>query len=212
MRNSRTRSSGDLTVRGVQKLIATATCKWAARRSPNRSSKGLARDRKVLGTRVPGRAHFNLVADPAGGWKLNAGKLQGLTQGSVLTVYPPRDQQNAERPLGHVRIRRADTLDSTAVPCEYRERDRTGAMTDLWHGAAASWLSRLRPDRLRLAVDKRSPEPGGIKADRDCVIGNRASRKLVYSADLAPRFMVKLTKTSGTSCRKSRVPFSAWSN
>ena len=113
------RATGDLTYVELQTLIANRYVQIGRSIFPKPLVEGLARDRQILGNARPGPTQFNLVADPAGGWKLNAGKLQGLTQGSVLTVYPPRDRPNAERPIGHVRIRRADTLDSTVVPCEY---------------------------------------------------------------------------------------------
>lgn len=148
------RASGDLTYVELQTLIANRYVQMGRSMFPKPLVEGLARDRQVLGTRVPGRSQFNLVADPAGGWKLNAGKLQGLAQGCVLTVYPPRDRPNAEQPIGHVRIRRADTLDATVVPCEY-DGEPAPSQADLSPGARCE-LAYLDygPMRLRLAVDK----------------------------------------------------------
>lgn len=75
-------------------------------------------DHEVFGIRDwPGRSRFVLTRDATGTWKVNGGALHGLTDNSVLAVRLP----GAAAPAGHVRVRRADPLESVVQPCAYAE-------------------------------------------------------------------------------------------
>jgi hypothetical protein len=89
------------------------------RTGPTPLVEGPARDREVFGVREwPGRSRFLLARDDEG-WKLNAGALHGLTAGSILAVYPPAGQANADKPLGHIRLTQVGTVDARVEPCAH---------------------------------------------------------------------------------------------
>ena len=49
---------------------------------------------------------------PNGALRVNAGRLNGLTQKSILAVYPPTGPIGAESLLGHVVLTRAGAIES----------------------------------------------------------------------------------------------------
>ncbi|HEV2969682.1 MAG TPA: caspase family protein [Pirellulales bacterium] len=148
------RAAGDLTYAELHKLICDRYTQMGRTTGPKPLIEGLAREREVFGTAVPGRSQFNLLQNPSGGWKLNAGRLQGLTAGSILAVYPPRDRKNADQAIGHVRIKLANTLDSTVVPYDYGGLP-TPAEDDLVPGARCELVYMdYGALRLKMAVDK----------------------------------------------------------
>lgn len=90
------------------------------RNFPTPLVEGKDRDREVLGLKEwPGRSRFLLEKDGRGTWTLNAGALHGLTVRSILAVYPPAGQPGGDKPVGHVRITAARSLDAVVEPCAY---------------------------------------------------------------------------------------------
>ena len=62
------------------------------------------RNREVLGTTAwVGRSSILLTRETKS-WRINAGRLHGMTEGTVLAVYPLADQKDPDKFDGHVRI------------------------------------------------------------------------------------------------------------
>ena len=102
-------------------LIQRVEAKYqqAGRRFPTPLVQGKERDREVLGTTDwPGRSHI-LLKKGDFGLMVTAGAIFGLTNGSILAVYPPAGEKRGERPLGYVRIVERRTLDAAAQACDY---------------------------------------------------------------------------------------------
>ncbi len=114
------RSTNDITYGELHALVGNRYTQMGRTGGPKPLIEGLSRDRQVLGTAIPGRSRFTLASD-GGAWKVLAGRLHGLTAGSVLAVYPPRDQKNSDKLLGYVRIQNAYTLDATVAPVAYAD-------------------------------------------------------------------------------------------
>ncbi len=89
------------------------------RASPIPLVEGKHVDREVLGLRSwPGRSRFLLRKDGEG-WKVNGGHLHGLTEKSILAVYPPAGSAAADKILGHVRIQASHVTEAEVVPCAH---------------------------------------------------------------------------------------------
>ena len=88
------------------------------RTAPTPLVEGADLDREVLGLKQwPGRSRIVLTQDRDGQWQINAGKLIGLNQGSVLAVYDP--QSDSDKPAGHVMVSEVGVASSAVAPCEY---------------------------------------------------------------------------------------------
>jgi hypothetical protein len=85
---------------------------------------GKDRNREVLGDKEhPGRTRFHLYPDGPGSWKLNAGRLHGLTPGSILAVYPPAGKARADQPVGHIMVLEngLQLFEAKVEPCAYNQ-------------------------------------------------------------------------------------------
>jgi hypothetical protein len=72
-------------------------------------------DRYVLGDKVePGRSKF-VLGERDNAWIILAGRLHGLTRGTILAVYP----NDGEEPIGHVRITKVRLMDCDVEPSEF---------------------------------------------------------------------------------------------
>ncbi len=124
---------------------------------PRPITEGLARERMIrspAGARATHDSQLKLAPDPSGEWKVNGGRLQGLTPGSVLTVWPPRDQKRADKPLGHVRVKETTTLEAAVEPCEYAGQPPPKG-DQLAAGLPCELVYRdYRSMRLNVAVDR----------------------------------------------------------
>lgn len=90
-------------------------------------------DREFLGLKVwPGRSRLALLKDPAGVWKVSGGSLHGLTKGSVLALYPPPGQANANKVLGHVRVTQCLLAEAVVAPCAH---GGIAEPAELWPGS-----------------------------------------------------------------------------
>jgi hypothetical protein len=113
---------------------------------------GTDQNREVLGTTEwPDRSRLVLQSDARGRSKLNAGRLHGLTPGTILAVFPPAGEATTDKPLGYVRITRARMTDADAEACEFNE---VAALADVPDGARCRIERTEYGDlRLRVAID-----------------------------------------------------------
>lgn len=111
-----TQSNQPLTCRELVQQIQTQYAGWG-RSAPTPMIEGKDRDREVFGLTVwPDRSRI-LLSKNARGWSINAGQLQGITPGSLLSVYADRDRQ-ATSPVAYVRAQIVRTMDAEVVSCD----------------------------------------------------------------------------------------------
>lgn len=115
-----TRANAPLTYAELTQRVYAQYVEWG-RSYPIPLVEGKDQDRVVLGERLWPRRSTIRLSRHAGGFKVNAGALHGLTAGSVLAVYPPPGQAGGDRPLGYVRVARKRTLESQVLPCPYED-------------------------------------------------------------------------------------------
>ena len=158
-------------------LVQRIRLRYAAwgRTFPTPLVEGKYRDREVLNTKeMPSRTRILLTRDAGGRATINAGSLQGLSELSILAVYPPPGDPHPDTSLGHVRIqpRGLALLDAQVEPWKYGG-DRM-ANPDLPTGGRCQPvyidLGRMS---LGVAVQVRG-DAGAVRKDED----QRASREL----------------------------------
>ncbi len=110
-----------------------------------------------------GRSRFSLVKDRTG-WRVDAGQLQGLTAGTVLAVYPPPNQENADTLIGHVKISNVSTLDAAILPCEYAGKPAPAESTLVLGARCEPVYIDLGDMRLKVAVDVNDKTPADAKS------------------------------------------------
>lgn len=116
-----TQAQTPLTYRELAQRVQGQYVQWGLR-TPTPLLEGLDQDREILGTRAwPGRSQF-LLHHGEDGWKIRAGQLHGLTENSILAVYPPAGKAGADKPVGHVRICKSLPTESTVEPCPYNNQ------------------------------------------------------------------------------------------
>jgi hypothetical protein len=124
-------------------------------------------DKELLGLKEWPRPSRFLLKQAKDTWTLEAGKIHGLTEGSILAVYrEPGD----EAPAGHVKIESIDVFKSEVEPCAYAEKP---LVADLPMAAycepAFVQFDNLRLQILAEAVEgakspKRLPVPATVTA------------------------------------------------
>jgi uncharacterized caspase-like protein len=87
------------------------------RQSPTPLIEGVDADREVLGEKHWASRSSITLADDGNGLKVTAGSLAGLTNGSILAVYPPPGLGNKVQ--GHVCVTEVRTLDADVKPCAF---------------------------------------------------------------------------------------------
>src|SRR5262249_54628396 len=116
-----TQSQSPLTYRELAQRIQGQYVQWGLV-SPTPLLEGLDQDREILGTRAwPGRSQFFLHKGDDDDWKIRAGQLHGLTENSILAVYPPAGKAGADKIAGHVRVRKSLPTESEVEPCAYNK-------------------------------------------------------------------------------------------
>jgi Caspase domain len=111
-----TRSTTPLTYRELAQRVHAQYVNLG-RSFPTPLIEGKDQDREVLGVQDwPGRSRIAL-SKGEDGWKINAGAVHGLTEGTILAVYPPAGQ--GDKPVGHVRVSELDTFSAAVEPCPY---------------------------------------------------------------------------------------------
>lgn len=105
----------------MDRIMAAYRSEW--RPSPTPVIEGGGADREVLGLSVwPERPDILLrVSDTGGGRSLSVdhGRIHGLTEDSVLSVFPPAGDAGANQALGHVRVTAVHSLTADVVPEEF---------------------------------------------------------------------------------------------
>ncbi|MFN4257724.1 MAG: caspase domain-containing protein [Gemmataceae bacterium] len=144
---------------------------------------GEDRNRKVLGFEtLPERPPLVLHRDATGKWMVSAGALHGLTQGSILAIYPPADQAGAHQSIGHVVVKAVGVTAAEVQPCKF------GAVAmprDIPEGARAEVVyADHGPLRLRVAAVVGEPLPGQPQPDAENAEQARARLETVLR-DLA---------------------------
>jgi hypothetical protein len=147
------KSTEPLTYSELARRIHGQYVQWG-RAAPTPFIEGVDRDRQVLGDKVwPGRSSI-LLAEDMDGYRINAGALHGLTEGSILAVKPPPGK--GDRLLGHVRIKGLRTHQAGVEPCAYAQ---VAAPKELPEGAVCTPVFVDRGDQqLRVAVDPRDSD------------------------------------------------------
>jgi hypothetical protein len=113
-----TQTRSPLTYRELAERVQAQYVAWG-RKGPTPLLDGADQDREVLGTRSwPGRSRF-VVGKGADGWIIRAGLLHGLTENSVLAIYPPAGAADADKLLGHARIRKSLPTEAQIEPCPH---------------------------------------------------------------------------------------------
>ncbi|MBY0524642.1 MAG: caspase family protein [Gemmataceae bacterium] len=145
-----TQSPTPLTYVELVQRIQSQYIAWN-RTFPTPLVEGEDRDREFLGTKEwPGRSRF-LIGKDDDGWKVSGGAIHGLTAGSILAVYPPAGQPDADKPIGHVKIERPKMLDSPVKPVAYAKMP---APKELPSGSRCEVVyTDYGAQKLRVAVD-----------------------------------------------------------
>jgi hypothetical protein len=114
-----TQARSALTYRELTERI-TERYRVAGRIAPTPMFEGTGVDREVLGkTTWPDRPQWILSLNPRRGIVVNAGRLHGLTIGSVLEVFPPAGNSDANSRLGFVQVVALEPLESIVKPIAF---------------------------------------------------------------------------------------------
>jgi len=116
-------ATGAITYRDlVERVIKAYVANSRAGPTPGFEGGGL--DQPVLdATDGPGRLRL-LIGDrekQANRLKLRAGAIQGLTVGTILSVYPPAGRGDSERLIGYVKVVDIDATDASVEPVAYAD-------------------------------------------------------------------------------------------
>ncbi|MDH3584077.1 MAG: caspase family protein, partial [Phycisphaerae bacterium] len=150
--------------------------------APTPLIEGGDRHREVLGQKKwLDRSRITLKVAPSGDAKIDLGSLHGVTVGSVLAVYPPAGEKNADQLIGHVKIVKTQSTFSLVEPCAFHA---TRAPQRLPLGGRCQFVTVNYGDlRVRVAID-----PAGVKGF-DLPAWDR--RLLVMSRKLGSVFQYK---------------------
>jgi hypothetical protein len=175
-----TQAHSPLTYRELAQRIQGQYVQWGLV-SPTPLLEGLDQDREILGTRAwPGRSQFFLRKSDDG-WKIRAGQLHGLTENSIVAVYPPAGKAGADKIAGHVRVRKSLPTESEVEPCAY---NKLPAPKELPEGGRCE-LVYMDYGALRLRV--------GIEGSADAEDDNqRRVRQTLKEIAKAPDSLVEL--------------------
>jgi S1-C subfamily serine protease len=173
------RAGGPLTYRELGQRIQAQYLTWG-RLSPTPFAEGSPDDldREVLGSIVhTGRSRIVLSRDSENGWKINVGRIQGITRDSVLAVYPLHGLKSSSTPVGHVIVTESRVVDSVVAPTAYGALPAPKGLPD--DGICSLVKLDFGDLRIPIAIDKNGPRmPKGNKHDRSLVVerGERLDR------------------------------------
>jgi hypothetical protein len=116
-----TKSAASKTPLTYRELVQRIQVRYAARPQgyPTPLVEGKGQGRVVLGTNQPIRPSW-LLSKRNDKYRVNAGNLHGLTNGSILAVYSPLGTEVDTKLLGHVRVTSAEPFESRVEPCAYQ--------------------------------------------------------------------------------------------
>ena len=154
------RSTEPMTCRELVQQVQTQYAGWG-RSSPTPMIEGRDRDRELFGLTVwPDRSRIILSKTPRGG-TINAGILHGVTQNSLLAIFPVGSSRTNEA-VGHVRVQVARTVDADVVPCLPDGQPATTALPD--SGRCELVFVDAGDLRLRVAVThKTTADPAWVR-------------------------------------------------
>jgi hypothetical protein len=116
-----TQAQSPLTYRELAQRVQSQYVQWGLV-SPTPLLEGLDLDREILSTRAwPGRSQF-VLHEGDDGWIIRAGQLHGLTENSILAVYPPAGKAGADKIVGHVRVRKCRPTECEVEPFAYNKK------------------------------------------------------------------------------------------
>ncbi len=107
-----------------------------------------------------------LKPDEEGNWYIEAGALHGLTIGSILKVYPPVTERNADQPVGCVKVipEGFATLKARVEPCAYERMEAPRELPK--NGRCKLVFINLESQRLAIAVDARTIKGEPVPEER----------------------------------------------
>ncbi len=142
-----------LTYRDLLDRVYAQYSVWG-RTSPTPLVEGQGRNSSVLGDQDSSRRAI-LLARAGAELKIDAGALQGLTEGTVLAVRPPAGKADAEKVLGYVQIpeKGLRVLDATVVPCAYEAVNAPQAADLPAAARCEAVVLDLGQHRITVAVD-----------------------------------------------------------
>jgi hypothetical protein len=169
---------------------------------------GKDQDRLVLGDdERPSRSRIRLLADPAGGWKVNAGSLAGLTAGTVLAVYPQAGDPGADKLLGYVEVARAGLrpLEAQVRPVAYQGVAAPRTLPE--RGRCEVAFLDYGDLRLKVAIDDRTgdgePVPEGRRQGLRAALERLANEKgSIIATAASPREAEWLLRVDARSSDK----------
>ncbi len=85
---------------------------------------GSGRNNEVFGRGVVANRSPFLLEDRLSSYHINAGKLHGISPGTIFAVYAPVGTEQPSEPSGHVRVLKTSLNESRVVPCEFGEAPR----------------------------------------------------------------------------------------
>ena len=148
------------------------------RQFPTPLVEGKDRDHFVLDDRERASATIRLQRD-GNAWKVNAGRLHGLTPGSILAVKPPAGQ--GDEPQGYVEVTRdgLDTLEARVKPCPYDKLPARNNLPD--RGRCELVFIDYGDLRLKVGVDGKTgrdePVPDDLRQRLQGVLEDLAREK-----------------------------------
>ena len=120
-------------------------------RGPTPLIEGADRHKEVLGTKEWPKRSLLTLTHSDNGLMINAGSLHGLTNGTILAVYPRAGEKQPEELLGYVNVTGLTTVSSRVRPCKYRDSEIN---VDLPIGARCEVVHVDYGDmKLKVAVD-----------------------------------------------------------
>ena len=148
------RSEGALTYAEVVRRI-NAEYSAMGRVKPIALAEGLGRDREVLGSAF---RHSDIrLLHGESGLRINAGRIAGFSDGTILAVYPPPGRPDSNRLVGYVRISASDVLDAEVTPIAYDQVAAPASLPDDGMCRPVYIDYGIKP--IRVVLDPQAPKP-----------------------------------------------------
>jgi S1-C subfamily serine protease len=113
-------SQTPLTYRELVERVNASYRTWRSQPTPMIEGEGM--DREVLGLKEwPDRPKILLSNILGRRIEVNWGNLQGLHEQSILAVYPPAGEKDADKVIGHVQVKEVEPLRSIVEPVTFNE-------------------------------------------------------------------------------------------
>ena len=136
--------------------------------SPTPLLEGPDQDRFVLDRNSAGRPlSIRLSHGDNQKWKIDAGAVHGLSQGSILAVYPPPGDSQPDQLLGHVVITRLGIPESQVAPCDAAGKLLDDPLPEAAQGGRCEVVFvDLGLDRLRFTVNDCDAAGNPLRGDQ----------------------------------------------